>query len=58
MALALGRVLRAYLFGVGPADLLTIISVSVLFVAVALFACYFPARRATRTDPVTALRCE
>jgi putative ABC transport system permease protein len=58
VALALGRVLRAYLFGVGPADPLTIISVSVLFVVIALFACYFPARRATRTDPVTALRCE
>jgi putative ABC transport system permease protein len=57
-ALALGQVLRAYLFGVGPADPLTLILVAALFVTVALLACFVPARRATRTDPVTALRCD
>jgi putative ABC transport system permease protein len=57
-ALALGRVLRAYLFGVGPSDPLTMVSVAMLFMAVALLACFVPARRATHTDPVTALRCE
>jgi putative ABC transport system permease protein len=57
-ALALGRVLKAYLFGVSPADPLTIILVATLFVTVALLACFVPARRATRTDPVTALRCD
>jgi putative ABC transport system permease protein len=58
VALALGRVLRAYLFGVGPADPLTMVSVAMLFIAVALLACFVPARRTTRTDPMTALRCD
>jgi putative ABC transport system permease protein len=58
VALGMARVLRAFLFGVGPADPLTFASIAVLFTAVALLACYLPARRATRTDPVTALRYE
>jgi putative ABC transport system permease protein len=58
IALALARVLRAFLYGVGPADPTTFVSVAVLFTAVALLACCIPARRATRTDPVTALRYE
>jgi putative ABC transport system permease protein len=57
-ALALGRVLRAWLFGVGPSDPLIMVSVATLFIAVALLACLVPARRATRTDPVMALRSE
>jgi putative ABC transport system permease protein len=58
VALALGRVLRAWLFGLSPADPLTLVSVALLFVTVALLACVVPLRRATRTDPATALRCE
>jgi putative ABC transport system permease protein len=58
VALVLARVLRAFLFGVGPADPMTFASVAVLFTAAALLACSVPARRATKTDPVTALRCE
>jgi putative ABC transport system permease protein len=58
VALALARVLRAFLYGVGPADPKTFVAVAMLFTAIALVACYIPARRATRTDPVTALRCD
>ncbi len=58
IALALARVLRAFLYGVGPGDPATFASVAVLFTAVALVACYITARRATQTDPVTALRAD
>ena len=57
-ALATGRVLRAYLFGVSSTDPLTFIAVALLLAAVALFACWLPARRATKVDPMTALRYE
>lgn len=58
VAYALARVLEAYLFGVTPTDPLTFTGVALLFVVVALLACYFPARRATRVDPMVALRAE
>jgi putative ABC transport system permease protein len=58
VAFALARVLKAYLYGVEPADPLTFGTVSLLFVLVALLACYFPARRATTVDPMVALRQE
>ena len=58
VAIALARVLRALLFGVGPSDPSTIALVTILFTVVALAACYIPARRATKTDPVMALRYE
>jgi putative ABC transport system permease protein len=58
VALATGRLLRAYLFGVSSADPLTFIAVALLLATVALFACWLPARRAARIDPMEALRYE
>jgi predicted permease len=58
MALALGRVVSQLLFGVSGRDPLTLATVSVSLTAVALLACYIPARRAARVDPLTALRDE
>ena len=57
-ALYLSRFLEALLFGVQPRDPLTLGAVAILFLAVAALACYVPARRATRVDPVVALRAE
>jgi predicted permease len=55
-ALAVTRTMSSFLFRVHPADPLTFGAVSVLLGLVALVACYVPARRATRVDPVIALR--
>jgi len=57
-ALAAGRLLAGMLFDISPNDLATITGVSLLLLAVALFAGYLPARRASRIDPVVALRAE
>ncbi len=57
-ALALVRVLRSLLYEVSVADPTTFAAVSLIAMAVAVLACYLPARKATSADPMTALRCE
>jgi ABC-type antimicrobial peptide transport system permease subunit len=52
------RVMRTQLFGVGPNDPVTFVLVPIALAAVAIVACYLPARRASRVDPVVALRSE
>jgi len=60
VALALGvtRLISAVLFGVKPSDPLTYLAVALGLAAVACLACYIPARRATKVDPMVALRYE
>jgi len=57
-ALALSRVLKSFLFDLEPTDPVTLISVGLLFAGVALLACWVPTRRASRVDPLEALRYE
>jgi putative ABC transport system permease protein len=57
-ALALTRVMKGLLFGISPTDPATFAGVSLLLTAVGTLACYLPARRAARMDPVRALRNE
>ncbi len=58
LAVAFTRLLKAQLFGVSETDAITFTSVGLLLAVVALVACHIPARRATRVDPMVALRLE
>jgi putative ABC transport system permease protein len=58
MSLALTRYLKSVLFGVTTSDLVTYAGVTLLLCLVSVLACYIPARRAARVDPMVALRYE
>ena len=57
-ALAMARVMRSLVYNVSPADPLTFVAVGLMVIAIALLACWLPARRATKANPMVALRAE
>jgi putative ABC transport system permease protein len=58
VALALSRVMSGLVFGISRLDLGSVLGASILLTTVGLLACYIPARRASRVDPMVALRYE
>jgi putative ABC transport system permease protein len=58
LSVAVTRLLGSLLFDVSATDPLTLAMISILLSAVAALACWIPARRATRVDPMIALRCD
>jgi putative ABC transport system permease protein len=56
LSLALSRIMEGMLFGISPRDPSTFVAVPAVLIAIALVACYLPARRATKVDPMVALR--
>ncbi len=57
-ALALRKFVAALLYGISATDPLTFAGIALLLMVVALLVCWIPARRATKIDPMMALRCE
>jgi putative ABC transport system permease protein len=58
LSLAIGRILAQILYEVSPSDPFALLASSTVLAAAALLACFLPARRATRVDPIQALRTE
>src|SRR2546430_583343 len=58
LSLGAGRVLAKILYDVSPTDPLALVTATLLLASAALLACFFPANRATRVNPMTALRTE
>jgi putative ABC transport system permease protein len=58
LSFATGRLISSLLFGVSSTDQLTLAGVALILIVVALIACYIPARRAMKIDPIEALRYE
>jgi ABC-type antimicrobial peptide transport system permease subunit len=57
-AIILSQSLRTFIYGIRATDPLTFIAMAIALIAVAVVACWVPARRATRVDPLVALRTE
>jgi len=58
VSVAVSRLISGLLFGISPTNVITFAIAAIGLIAVALLACYIPARRATRVDPLVALRYE
>jgi ABC-type lipoprotein release transport system permease subunit len=58
LALVMARGLKSLIYDVSPADPLTFTAIGLAVIAIAIVACYIPARRATKADPMVALRAE